>query len=304
MRYLIFILFLTFAWAGGCNSIKNDGKVDPPRIPDRPSPVGYEFNRPSETQELPESLTEISGLGMGLDGYPIAIQDEKGSIFRITPDSIYEYPFRKEGDYEGIEQVGDVIYVVKNTGTLYEVTELESEKPKVEKYKNFLNDDYDIEGLCHDPQSKGLLLICKSDGDLEKNERGVFRFDLETHELDTVPFMVLDVKTVYERIAQDAEGHPAFQKMLKEAEEEGDPVFAPSAIAIQPHTGQFFITSSRGKLLVVMGRDGKVAHVQKLDKSVHRQPEGLAFDKDGHLYISSEGRDGNGTVHKIKWMKE
>lgn len=304
MRY-IFIIMLVVVWMGGCNTAKNGGKTkdDTPRIPERSNGLGYEFNRPTETQELPIDLTEISGLGMGTDGYPIAIQDEKGSIFRITPDSVYEYPFRKEGDYEGIEQVGEVIYVVKNTGTIYEVTELNQEKPKVDKHKNFLNDDYDIEGLCYDAQSKGLLLACKRDGDLEKNERGIFRFDLENHELDTVPFLVLNVKDIYEQIAKNAEGHKAFQKMLKEAEEE-DPVFAPSAIAIHPHSGQIYLTSSRGKLLVVVERDGKVVHVEKLDKNIHKQPEGLTFDKDGHLYISNEGKDGKGTVYKVKWMKK
>jgi DNA-binding beta-propeller fold protein YncE len=37
--------------------------------------------------------------------------------------------------------------------------------------------------------------------------------------------------------------------------------------------------------------------LEKLNKKIHSQPEGIVFGKDGTLYISNEGKkEGNGTV--------
>jgi uncharacterized protein YjiK len=310
MRY-ISILLLVFLLVGSCNASKETKEIKDPatdesksRTPNSStiSKLGYDFMKPAQTRELPPVLNEISALGIDDNGYLLAVQDEKGSIFRITPDSIYEYPFRKEGDYEGVERVGDDIFVVKNTGTLYQVSNLETDV-KVKKHKSYLNEDYDIEGLCYDVKTNGLLLIAKDDSDLDKDHRGIFRFDLATYEMDSLPFMKLDVKAIYDYMASHDQKKTEFKKLLEEADLEGDRTFAPSAIAIHPYTGNYYVTSSRGKLLAVLDRKGNVVHVEKLKKSIHRQPEGLTFDKDGHLYISNEGREGQGTVHQIKWVK-
>jgi uncharacterized protein YjiK len=63
---------------------------------------------------------------------------------------------------------------------------------------------------------------------------------------------------------------------------------APSAIAIHPITEQLFITSSVGKVLMVLNPDGRIDHLQRLDKKLYAQPEGMTFDSDGTLYISTE----------------
>jgi uncharacterized protein YjiK len=38
----------------------------------------------------------------------------------------------------------------------------------------------------------------------------------------------------------------------------------------------------------------------KMDKSVHRQPEGICFDIDGTLYISNEGKGEVAQLHVFK----
>ncbi|MBK7408618.1 MAG: SdiA-regulated domain-containing protein [Saprospirales bacterium] len=79
--------------------------------------------------------------------------------------------------------------------------------------------------------------------------------------------------------------------------------FAPSALAIHPLTGHLYLLSSVGKLLVVLDREtGAIIYVQKLKKSVHPQPEGICFDPDGTMYISNEGKDGNGLIHKFAYL--
>lgn len=69
-------------------------------------------------------------------------------------------------------------------------------------------------------------------------------------------------------------------------------IFGPSGIAIQPQSGDIYIISSLGKTLFVLGKEGKLKHIEKLEKEILPQPEGITFDADGTLYIASEGRDG------------
>ncbi|MEM9259998.1 MAG: hypothetical protein AAGA62_10150, partial [Bacteroidota bacterium] len=66
----------------------------------------------------------------------------------------------------------------------------------------------------------------------------------------------------------------------------------PSAIAIHPLTNQVFLTSSVGRLLLILSATGEIQHVRRLDKDFFPQPEGLAFMPDGTLLISTEAKKG------------
>ena len=65
----------------------------------------------------------------------------------------------------------------------------------------------------------------------------------------------------------------------------------PSALAWNPRTNEWYIISSIGKLLVDADSNWKVTAAYKLNPALYHQPEGIAFDKDGNLYISNEGGD-------------
>ncbi|MEZ4981635.1 MAG: SdiA-regulated domain-containing protein [Saprospiraceae bacterium] len=82
--------------------------------------------------------------------------------------------------------------------------------------------------------------------------------------------------------------------------DEGGFTFAlPSAIAQHPITEEFYILSSVGKLLMVLSAEGEINYIEKLDKKILPQPEGICFEKNGTMWISSEGKkSGNGTVLK------
>jgi uncharacterized protein YjiK len=55
------------------------------------------------------------------------------------------------------------------------------------------------------------------------------------------------------------------------------------------------------KLLVVTDRNWKAKEVCQLDGNTFNQPEGIAFDKDGNLFISNEGDDlSQGNILKFK----
>ncbi|MEI9955485.1 MAG: SdiA-regulated domain-containing protein [Ferruginibacter sp.] len=69
-------------------------------------------------------------------------------------------------------------------------------------------------------------------------------------------------------------------------------------------TNEWYILSSVNKLLVITDNNWKVQKTYPLDASLFNQPEGIAFDKQGNLYISNEGGDsGKGTILKFNKTK-
>ena len=69
--------------------------------------------------------------------------------------------------------------------------------------------------------------------------------------------------------------------------------FKPSAIAIHPRSGYIYLLASVGKILMVVDpASNQIMHIQLLNEKEFPQPEGMAFDANNHLLISSEGVDG------------
>lgn len=263
----------------------------------------YQLNKPAETFKLPGDLEEISGLGISPDGKKlVAVQDEDGKLFfinRINGEVVKEFKFWKDGDYEGVEWVGNKVYVVKSSGTIYEVTDFDEKEPPVEKYNFFLDSDNDVEGLGYDAQNDRLLLACKAKAGKEgefKYKKGIYSFDLDSKELAESPTYFVNLDSVNNYLQKE----PAIRKLEKLLEffDPSEPFsFAPSGLAVHPLTGNLFITSSVGKLLMVLNQEGAILHIEKLDKDIHRQPEGLCFAHDGTLYLSNEGKGGRGRIH-------
>ncbi|MEP7170152.1 MAG: SdiA-regulated domain-containing protein, partial [Bacteroidota bacterium] len=79
---------------------------------------------------------------------------------------------------------------------------------------------------------------------------------------------------------------------------------APSALAIQPFTRDIYVLSSVERLLVIIDANGKLKKVIKLSIALFSQPEGIAFDTAGNLYITNEGRSGKGYILKFLYSTE
>jgi len=62
----------------------------------------------------------------------------------------------------------------------------------------------------------------------------------------------------------------------------------PSALAIHPLTGDWYILSATNRLLAVYNQ-GALKAVYPLPAEVYYKPEGMAFCPNGDLYLSSEG---------------
>jgi len=254
----------------------------------------YRINEPDAESELDNDLEEISGLSMTTDQrYLVAIQDEDGKVFLLNPVDgkiEQEIDFWKDGDYEGVEVVGDDVYVVKSSGTLYRIQGLGSDQQKVDKFNDFLNGDNDVEGLAYDAENQRLLLACKaaSGADTEEPSKSIYAFPLSNLSLEQDPAYCIR--------KQDVQDFLGMTPMLRKVDEivsffdpdESDFDFSPSALAIHPVSGDLYILSSIGNMLMVIAADGTLLHLEKLEKKVHEQPEGLCFAPDGTLYLSNE----------------
>lgn len=255
----------------------------------------YNWEQPERTLELEDELNEISGLSLDQTGiYLVAVQDELGEVFLLDKQTgriVQRIPFWKDGDYEGVEQVGDKVYVVKSTGTIYEISQLGTAQQTVEKYNGFLDGDNDIEGLSYWHQRHQLLLACKDKpgGELDpQHNKAIYAFDLTTKTFIEEPILLMkrDAVSDYLKTCKQDEDYSKICEIFDAEKEDFD--LSPAALAIHPITGNFYLTSSKGNLLGIITPAGKILHIEKLPKELHRQPEGLCFDALGNLYISNE----------------
>lgn len=277
------------------------GCISPPANPN----FFYQLDKPAETFFLPQSLHEISGLGISPDGqFLAAIEDETGTLYFLDKNSgkiIREMLFGKTGDYEGVEFAGEDVFVVKSNGSLYHITKPGDPEQSVVKHDSPFSKSYDVEGLAYDPAQRRLLLACKGDSGIP-DARAIFPFYLDSMRYDTVPAFVI----TRDSISAFLRANPVLDRWEKLTElfnpEEPELAFSPSALSIHPLTGEMYILSSVGKLLIVFDPGtGAVRHIQKLKKQILPQPEGICFENDGTLYISSEGKDGAGRILRFDY---
>ena len=310
MTLLFMMLFHTSCQASAPKRLVSCEVEVVPDTTAQPFVLHYNPHEPDWTMELPGRLDEISGLTMNATGtHLLAVQDEDGKIFWIDlaeKEVSQEIEFWKDGDYEGIEVVDETIYVVKSSGTIYEVT-IQDGEALTEKYNDFLNDDNDVEGLAYDPVKNQLLLACKANAGADEAldlTKAIYAFDLEQKKLRKDPRYCIRLQQVNDYLNTD----PLIRK-LEQLEEffapgESEFGFSPSALALQPQTGHLYILSSVGKLLMIVNQEGQILHIEKLKKSVHPQPEGICFDTNGNLYISNEGKNGKGTIHRFNFLNQ
>lgn len=270
----------------------------------------YNLAEPISTFKLPNKLKEISGLGIDKTGkYLYAVQDEEGILFIINAnngDVEKKIDFHKSGDYEGVEFVNNKAYIVKSSGTLYEVLNVGEENQELIKHKFTFNKHSDIEGLGYDPIENRLLISCKGKpgkGDDYEFKKGIFSFNIDSMQLDEKPAFTISVEAVKSFLDGNHHILEKVDKLIKLFQPGEEFVFGPSGIAVHPQTNNVYIISSVGKLLVVLNRKGKIKHIIKLKKKIHQQPEGIVFDSTGTLYISNEGKEGKARIYKFAYNK-
>lgn len=237
-----------------------------------------------KTWELPDELEEISGFAFVSAVKVACIQDEDGTIFIFnlqTSEIEKEIDFSDSGDYEGITVKGNTAYVLESNGDIYQVQDFMND-PEVTKFETRLSSNNDVEGICLDKSGTRLLMAIKEKDPVAKGYKGIYAFDLNLGKIQKDPAYKI---TFEDKVFKD--------KSKKEIQD----VFKPSEIAIHPSSGEIYLTEGENPQLLILKATGETKTLYKLNYDDFPQPEGIAFDPEGNLYISNEGKPG--TIHKV-----
>lgn len=267
-----------------------------------PYPFPYEINNPSHTLELEKDLTEISGIALSDDGeFLYAVQDEAGKVYTIEEESgdiEAEIDFWKDGDYEDLTLVRDELFVLKSSGTLYQIQNIGQHNQNVIKHNTILEKHHNAEGLCYNPARNCLLISCKNPDDETTFSRRVYAFDLEEKKIEEQAVMEIDKEQVLQFLATSPQ--LAADEKIQEFFSQDEFRFSPSAVAIHPISNHVYVLSAVGNFMLILDQPTKVLHIEKLKKKIHFHPEGITFSPSGALYISNEGKKGKpATIHRF-----
>jgi uncharacterized protein YjiK len=245
----------------------------------------FDFSAAAAKQvPLEKILKEISGLAAHPDGRLFAHHDEYGDIFELDPKNgriLKKFTIGIADDFEGLAIAGKVFYLVTNSGVVYEFQEgRNNERVQAVSYTTSLDENYDVEGLCYDPGTTSLLLACKGYSGLKNSGyKGIFAFSLKSKLLDREPRFLIPIKELKHRLG----GKP----------------FRPSGIEYNGDSRSFFVVDSEIRSVIEISRNGEIIAAVTLDRSLHKQPEGITFDARGDLLIVDEGNK-MGTITRYK----
>jgi hypothetical protein len=265
------VVILMTGWLlTGCNSTQKEAELF----------MGYDFNKP-EKFNMPESLFEVSGItfNKGNADTLYAIQDEEGKLFRLAwdiPKQLHA-KFGKKGDYEDVSIMDNEVYVLKSNGSIYAfpLSEAVFEEPeRIREIKGTLPKG-EYEGMFGDVSTGQLYVICKNcvDDDSKSSVSGYILKPGPDSTMAQAGRFAIDVDQIKAITGKVSRG------------------FRPSGLARNPLTNEWYIISAVNKLIVVTDAQWKVKGAFTLNGNMFIQPEGIAFDKEGNLYISNEGDD-------------
>lgn len=240
---------------------------------------GYDLSKPI-VYKVPRELNEISGIAFyqGTADTVYAIQDEKGILFCLSlpQGTLQEFKFGKKGDYEDIAITNNQVIILRSDGTIFRFKLRDrtgKDVSNVAAYQGVLPEG-EFESLSVSADQNELYVLCKSCSKSHGHNQ-IRGFQLSA---DTIGVIGLQHE---------------FTAPLKGFVPEIDAgTVKASAMAQHPLTGDWYVACSVGKTLLVYTRQWKPISAVPLDPSLFTQPEGIAFDKGGDLYISNEASGG------------
>ena len=249
------------------------------------NPPGYDLSK-FTLVKLPLDLDEISGLSFyEKDSSVFAISDDRGAIFKIKPNQhIIKWKFSHGADFEDITRIDSTFYVLQSNGDIFKVR-YDSNKAITRAIKFNLSNNNEFESFYYDDSLKKIILICKDCEIDKKNNLSTFSFDPTSDSFSPISYRI-DIASVYENMD------------LKVSR------FKPSAAAINPVNGMLYIISSINKMILVTDRNGIVHGAYPIDPTLFKQPEGIAFRKNGDMIISNEfAEDGTANLLLFKYQQ-
>lgn len=224
---------------------------------------------------LPRRLDEISGLALTSDERLLAITDEIAVVYEIDYTDgglVRAFAFGDppvRADFEGIAVRDGTVWLMTSDGRLLAGPEGEDgEHVRYESFDAELRNTCELEGLSTDREGELLILICKemrADRDLQ-----MFAWNPDTGERQRFELPERDIGKAADKNAVN-----------------------PSGIEVAADTGGFVVVAARQHVVFELSAEGRfTGAIMRLDKSRHRQAEGIAMTADGRLLIADEAGNG------------
>lgn len=255
------------------------------------------LGKPDQVWMLPLELREISALTFSPDDkYLLCLQDEQGTVYGLDPQSgerLTHWRVTGKGDFEGIEMVDSTLYLLRSDGIIFRTEWRGGPDTLVERIDPGFPIGTDVEGLGYDPVRGSLLLGIKDfqEGNSSTSTliKGWVHWDLNKPKPDSQIYGITQA-ALRQAILNEADKN--VKGRLIDWLDHDEKLFplGPSGVAINPATREIWMLSARGKLLLVFGPEGNYLHLYALNPTVLPQPEGIAFNKRGDLFIASEGK--------------
>jgi len=265
--------------------------------------IAYDFQRPSKTHVLDRKLVEISSLAYNHSSNSFMTNDdEHGRYYELSYEDfsiVQETKFAGKGDYESIEVIGNQVWIGTSNGHFYAHN---SESGKTNKIETSLKAQNDLEGLCLLKDKHTLLLACKgqplNSKGVNQHTKCIYQYDVSKMELILEPYLAITDEDLIEYIENyyKYESKVKLKKLTQKIIK-----FAPSGIAINPLNQDIFITSAKGSTLVIYDKMKRLKSLVFLSSRTIPQPEGITFDSEGNLFISTEGQGLSGKVFRFEY---
>ncbi|NMM48232.1 SdiA-regulated domain-containing protein [Marinigracilibium pacificum] len=236
-------------------------------------PQGYSYEK-SKKYFLPSELNEVSGILWLKQHVFICIQDEKGTLYKVDISQkkiLDKSKFEGSADIEAVTQYNDTYYCLKSDGDIYVIQNAFKENSKSKKINFPFKGQNDFETLLLTEDSDNLYIICKNCKGDKNSESSSFSFNLFTQEISkTDKWSVKRPDFVSSKIR-----------------------IKPSDATQHPITKDIYIISHSSKWIMVYDKSGEFKSFHNLDPKVFAQPEGIAFNNKGDMFISNEAAGGS-----------
>jgi len=252
----------------------------------------YSLLKPDNIYNMPKTLKEISGITLANKHTMFCIQDESGIVFKYNMEKkelSKFFHFTHKGDFEDLTVVGDIIYILRSDGTLYNFNfkKMNGKTNKTVVPVNSMN----VEGLCFDKRTKKMYMACKGqplNGSVTHRE--IYEFTRKSMKKPVIG-LTIDMEEISRWVIKN---YPSLHVENIQ--------FCPSAIAIHPITGEMYLLSAHDRLIAIY----KKQHLEKvypLPADIYYKPEGIEFSDKGDLYLSSEGIKDDDVKGQIFYFK-